>query len=251
MSRERTPSGALAVRRAEPALTTFQGKAAVVGEPLRAPASGLPCAHWRLRIVEFLAPGMELVHEVSSPHPLEIVRDEPARAAPDLDDDDGAGAGHRAFAPPAPPAARIRLAPESARIHAVPTLFREGTPGALAVAREFGLRGRVRVEEVLIRQGEALSAEGVLTDPAGALSHGPFRTIDAPLELLAATLRLENGLSLRPIILPWVLGAAAAMLGTLGAATALLHWWDGKVKRSVPNVPTEIGVKKIVRPLWP
>jgi hypothetical protein len=41
------------------------------------------------------------------------------------------------------------------------------------------------------------------------------------------------------------------MLGTLGAATALLHWWDGKIKRSIPNMPSEIGAKKIVRPLWP
>ena len=72
------------------------------------------------------------------------------------------------------------------------------------------------------------------------------------MSVMAATLRVEGGLSLRPIILPWVLGAAAAILGTLGAATALLHWWDGKLRRpSFPSMPSEIGAKKHVHPLWP
>src|SRR5207248_1339465 len=85
-------------------------------------------------------------------------------------------------ASPEPPV-RVRLAPDHARIQAMPSLFRVGTPGALAVAQQFGMRGAVRVEEVVIRPGEAVEAEGVLSDPAVALSSGPFRTIDAPLEL--------------------------------------------------------------------
>jgi hypothetical protein len=145
----------------------------------------------------------------------------------------------------------VRLAPDSARVQAVPVLFRVGTPGALAVAQQFGLRGAVRVEEVVIRAGEAVQASGVLADPGAALSRGPFRTIDAPLELLQPTLRLEGGLSLRPMLLPWALGAAAALLGTVGAAT-LLHWWEGPVKRPYSSgMPGDVGVRKVPRPHWP
>jgi hypothetical protein len=197
---------------------------------LRAPASGALCVHWRLRIVEFVTPGLELVHEVVSPEPLDIAwQREPLR-----------------------PPVRLRLAPENARIQAAPVLFREGTPGALAVARQFGLRGTVRVEEVVIRQGEALEAEGVLSDPGAALSRGPFRTVDIPPELLEVTLRLETGLSLRPVLLPWALGTAAALMGSMGVGTVLFHWWEGKVKRlGTLAIPAEMGVKKILRPRWP
>jgi hypothetical protein len=211
------------------ATTTLQGRADTLGEALRAPASGAPCVHWRLRIFEHVAPGMEFVHEVNSPEPLEIAwRPEPSG-----------------------PPVRVQVAPDSARIQAIPVLFRHGTPGALAVAAQFGMRGSVRVEEVIIRPGEELEAAGVLSDPATALSRGPFRTIDAPMELLQATLRLENGLSLRPVILPWALGAAAAFLGAMGAATALFHWWDGYKRPATANMPAEIGATKIKRPHWP
>jgi hypothetical protein len=209
---------------------SFQGSIEPVGEPLRAPASGVPCAHWRLRIFEHLAPGLEFVHEIHSPEPVDLAW----RREPEL------------------PMVRVRLAPESARLQATPVLFRVGTPGALAVARQFGLQGDVRVEEVIIRPGEAVEATGVLADPSAALSRGPFRTIDAPLELLQATLRLETGLSLRPVLLPWALGAAAALLGTMGAVT-LLHWWEAHARRSAsfPNVPGDIGTRKIPHPQWP
>ena len=50
----------------------LHGNIEPVGEPLRAPASGVPCAHWRLRIFEHVAPGMEFVHEVLSPEPVEL-----------------------------------------------------------------------------------------------------------------------------------------------------------------------------------
>jgi hypothetical protein len=210
--------------------TTLEARAEPVGEPLRAPASGAPCVHWRLRIFEHVAHGMEFVHEVVSPEPIDLVwRREPER-----------------------PPVRIRLAPESARLQAQPVLFRPGTPGALSVARQFGLAGVVRVEEVIVRAGESVEAVGVLADPAAALSRGPFRTIDAPLELLGATLRLETGLGLRPVMLPWVLGTAAALLGSMGAATALLHRWGGHIKRVTgPSAPIEIGARKPLRLQWP
>jgi hypothetical protein len=223
----RTPS-ALAIQ--PPPATRLQGTVGPVGEPLRAPASGLPCAHWRLRIFEHVAPGMEFVHEVTSPEPLEI-----------------------AYRPdPAEPLRRVRLAPDHARIQAVPALFRMGTPGALAVARQFGMRGAVRVEEVIIRPGELVEAEGVLSDPSEALSRGPFRTIDAPLELTRATVRMEAGLSLRPVILPWALSMAAMVVGTAAAATALLHWWDLQGKRTtLPGPGPEMGAKRAPHPRWP
>jgi hypothetical protein len=204
-----------------PPPTRLQGTVDTVGEPLRAPASGLPCVHWRLRIFEHVAPGMEFVHEVTSPEPLEIA------CQPD----------------PAQPPRRVRLAPDHARIQAMPTLFRMGSPGALAVAQQFGMRGAVRVEEVVIRPGEAVEAEGVLSDPSTALSSGPFRTIDAPLELLQATVRMEASLSLRPVILPFALTMAAAVAGTAAATSALLHWLDVHPHRgpSIPGTPPEVG----------
>jgi hypothetical protein len=208
---------------------TLHGNIEPVGEPLRAPASGVPCAHWRLRIFEHVAPGMEFVHEVLSPEPVELAWRQ---------EDDS-------------PMVRVRLEPDTARIQAAPVLFRVGTPGALAVARQFGLRGDVRVEEVVIRPGETVEATGVLADPSAALSRGPFRTIDAPLELLQPTLRMETSLSLRPVLLPWALGAAAALLGTMGAAT-VLHWWEAHARRpSFPGAPVDIGSRKVPRPHWP
>jgi hypothetical protein len=213
-----------------PATATLQGHLEPVGELLRAPASGVPCVHWRLRIFEHLAPGLEFVHDVQSPEPVELAW----RREPEL------------------PLVRVRVAADTARLHAAPVLFRAGTPGALAVARQFELQGEIRVEEVIIRPGEAVEATGVLADPSAALSRGPFRTIDAPLELLQPTLRLDTGLSLRPVLLPWALGAAAALLGTMGAVT-LLHWVEAQARRSAsfPGVPGDIGARKAPHPQWP
>jgi hypothetical protein len=210
--------------------TRLQATVGTAGEALRAPASGLPCVHWRLRIFEQVAPGMEFVHELTSPEPLELS----CRANQD------------------DPPMRVRLAPDQARIQAMPSLFRMGTPGALAVAQLFGLRGLVRVEEVILRPGELVEAEGVLSDPSEALSCGPFRTIDAPLELLQATVRAEAGLSLRPVILPWALTMAAAVAGTAACTAAVMHWWDLHTKApSIPGVAPDIGAQRIPRPRWP
>src|SRR5262245_33881467 len=111
----------------------LQGSVSASTEILRSPASGAPCAHWRLRIIEAVAPGMELVHEVSSPEPLDLTWQ------PD----------------PALPPRTLRIAPEAADIEALPAWHRAGSPAALAVAQHFGLRTVVRVEEVLVRHGEA------------------------------------------------------------------------------------------------
>lgn len=223
-------SDSRALTRRPPPVTTLQGNAEAIGDLLRAPASGTPCVHWRLRIVEYVAPGLELVHEVVSPEPLEIA----AR-----------GDGGQVVT-------RVRLSPEDARLQAMPVLFREGTPGALAVAQQFGLRGTVRVEEVVIRHGEALEAEGVLSDPGAALSRGPFRSIDAPAELLSPTIRLETGLSLRPVILPWALGTAAALLTSTGIGAAIVHYVRGKAMRPTTlAIPAEIGLERVSRWHWP
>ncbi len=212
-----------------PVTTVVHGTAAALGEPLLSPASRTPCVHWRLRIVETVAPGLDLVHDVVSPEPVDII------CRPDATKGE----------------VRVRVAAESASLQAVPALFRQGTPGATAVARQFGLRGTVRVEEVVLRDGEALEAEGVLTDPGAALSRGPFRTIDAPLELLQATLRLVSGPILRPVLLPWALGTAAAVLGTVGVGALLASLFEDNAEPTVFPFPAEIGKKKVVRPLWP
>jgi hypothetical protein len=218
---------------------TVRGQATTEGELLRAPASGAPCVHWRLRIFETVAAGMELVHEVTSPGPLEVTWRRGADRGP---------APH-AGADGEPAVVRVSL--EGARLEAQPALFRPGSAGAEAVARQFGLVGAVRVEEVAIKPGERLEAEGVLLDPAAGDAR-PFRANQSPAELVDATVRLETGVALRPAILPWALGTAAALLGAAGAATAVAklgHLW--KMRLDVPPPPAEIGPAKFPRPRWP
>ncbi len=175
---------------------SLEGRAEAGFELLRAPASGQPCVHWRLRVVEHLTARTELVHEIASPESFDLAW--------------GADAVERRLP------LRIRIDPGAAAIEAVPTLHRAGTPGALAVARAFGFRGALSVEEVVIRSGDALSADGVLQDLS--FGAGPFRAAAQGLELQGATLRLPSR-SLGPALLPWALGTAAALLGGMGLAT--------------------------------
>jgi hypothetical protein len=165
-------------------------------ELLRAPASGQPCVHWRLRVVEHLTARTELVHELASPEAFDLA---------------WGGAGDERGT-----SVRIRLDPSAAVIEATPSLYRAGTPGALAVASAFGFRGALSVEEVLIRPGDTLEADGVLQDLA--FGAGPFRAAAQGLELCDATVRLPSR-SLAPVLLPWALGTAAALLGGMGLAT--------------------------------
>jgi len=183
--------------------------------------------HWRLRIFERISPMTELVHEVLSPEPFEL----------------------RWSADPLQPPRPVRLDAERVHIEAQPVLHREGTAGAESVARHFGLQGRVRVEEVLIRQGENVEASGVLFDPAAAGSAGPFRATHTSAELCDATVKLPTGISLRPALLPWALGTAAALLGAAGAVSALSKLW--KIRLDHVGAAAEIGPVKIRRPRWP
>jgi hypothetical protein len=181
-----------------PPAALLRGTATAASELLRSPASGAACVHWRLRIYETVAAGAELVHEVMAHEPFDLAwREDPTL-------------------PPRP----VRLASERVNIEAQPTLHAEGSPGALAVAGHFGLSGKVRVEEVLLRQGADLEAEGLLFDPQ-AVEAGPYRGHQGRAELFEATVRLSTGMALRPALLPWALGTAAALLTAAGAATAL------------------------------
>jgi len=185
---------------------SFEGTIHVGSELLRSPVSGLPCVHWRLRITQHIAPRMQLVHEVASPDPFEIHWA--------FADDDAVEEG--ADGQPSAPPLKLRLDPESARIHAAPALHREGSPGALAAGRQFGLEGPLRVEEVMLHQGEPVACEGILEDTAALDS--PFRNASHGPELLDPTLRLATP-SIGPALLPWALGTAAALLGVTAAAT--------------------------------
>lgn len=212
-----------------PTVTAVAGTVTVGAEPLRSPASGALCAHWRLRVFEIVAPGMEFVHEAASPDFIDIVWRE--RSEDEL--------------------RVVRVPPESASIVALPALHREGSRGALAVAAHMGLHGRVRVEEVLLRHGEDVEAEGVLLDPGAALSRGPLRAVDLPPELVEATVRVV-GSTLGPVLLPWALGTAAAVLGAVGTAATVASL----ARRMLPPIrgtspAAEIGVPRPPHPRWP
>ena len=143
---------------------------------------------------------------------------------------------HRRRRPPI----RIQVDPEATRIEATPTLHREGTPGALAVAPAFGFAGALAVEEVLIRPGEDVERRG---DPGGRRPRGR----PVPQRVPARALRCHGAAGVaepRP-------GAAAVGAGDrrgaagqhrgLGAgrpgATTLLHLRDGgpSAHRALPR----------------
>jgi hypothetical protein len=200
-------------------LVSLEARAEAGFELLRAPASGRPCVHWRLRVVEHLTARTELVHELASPESFDLVwGGEAAASSASVGAASAASSLSAPGLPSHPPRlpVRIRVDPGAARIEATPTLHRAGTPGALAVARTFGFRGDVSVEEVIIHSGDALTAEGVLQDLT--FGAGPFRSAAQGLELLDVTVRLPSR-SLGPALLPWALGTAAALLGGLGLAT--------------------------------
>jgi hypothetical protein len=221
-------------------LVTLEAEAQAAQELLRAPASGHPCVHWRLRVVEHLTARTELVHDLASPEPFELAWG----GAPDV--------GRSAV--------RIRLDPETARIEATPTLHRAGTPGAEAVARAFGFRGSVTVEEVIIRAGDTVTADGILQDLAyGA---GPFRAPSGALALYEATVRLPSRGLAPAALIPWAFGTAAALLGGMGLATwaawryHLAHlppassWRISSRPLSSP-APAQLSAPEIPRPRFP
>jgi hypothetical protein len=224
-------------------LVSLEARAEPAEELLRAPASGQPCVHWRLRVVEHLTARTELVHDLASPEMFELAWG----GAPD------AARGRTPV--------RIRLDPETARIEATPTLHRAGTPGAEAVARAFGFRGAVTVEEVIIRAGDTVTADGLLHDLANGA--GPFRAPSGALALYEATVRLPaRGLAPAALI-PWAFGTAAALLGGMGLATwaawhhHLAHlpqanaWRIGSLPMSSPPAPAQLSPPEIPRPRFP
>jgi len=158
---------------------------------LRSPVTDQACVYWRLRVVEHLTARSALVHEMASSEPFDLVWGESRTV-------------------------RVRVDPGVAHIEATPTLHREGTPGALTIAGNYGFSGAISVEETVIRSGETLEAEGLLEDVAFGL--GPVRGAAHHLELLDATLRLPSR-SIGPALLPWALGTAAALLSGMGLAT--------------------------------
>jgi hypothetical protein len=243
-----------------PTPVNFVGTARAGAALLRSPVSGLACVHWRLRIVERLTARTELVHEVASDEPFELAWGAgDADGAVDVEVEPSAR-------PPGRPELRVRIAPESARIQATPVLHREGSPGALAVARHFNFSGAIAVQEVVIRVGQALTAEGVLDDLDAAVGAAPFRGTGRGPELLDATVILASR-GLGPALLPWALGTAAALMSGMGLATYaawrthVLHLPAGSSLRLLrpssrhavigPVVGSSLGPVEIPRPRLP
>lgn len=167
------------------------------GEDLvRSPITDRPCVYWRLRIVESLTVGSQLVHELASSQSFHLLW----------------GARDGATAP-----VRILVEPDNARIDGTPTLYRHGSAGALAAARAFGFPGALSVEEITVLAGDEIAAAGTLLDPR--VDAGPFRTIEREPELIDARLTIAP-LPLGQALLPWAVGTAAAVLSGIG----LVSW---------------------------
>jgi hypothetical protein len=179
---------------------SFEGLACAGATVLRSPVSGQPCVYWRVRIAQRLTARTQLVHEIASEEPFELAWQ------------------HAGADTSGPPALRVRLDPTAARIEASPVLHREGTPGAEAAAQYFGLAGAVSVEETLIRLHETLTADGILSDLDAAVGAGPTRGTSRGPELVDALVTVESK-SLGPVLLPWALSTAAALMGGMGLAT--------------------------------
>ena len=210
-----------------PAPVSFEAVASAGAALLRSPVSGQACVYWRVRITQRLTDRSQLVHEIESEEAFELRwggQGAAAEAAADPLADasaDGSSDGSSDGSWDAPGAGRrddlrVRLLPQAARIQAPPVLHREHTPGAEAAGKYFGLAGPLVVEEVLIRAGEALSAEGIVCDPEA--DAGPFRATSRGPELVEALVTVESR-SLAPVLLPWALGTAAAIMSGMGLAT--------------------------------
>jgi hypothetical protein len=184
-----------------PVPVSFEALASPGATLLRSPVSGQPCVYWRVRVIQRLTDRSQLVHEIESEESFEL-RWGRRNGSDDLPNED----------------VRLRVLPEAARIQAPPVLHREGTPGAEAAGKAFGLAGPLIVEEVLLRVGEALTAEGIVSDLDAAVGAGPFRGTTRGPELIEALITVESK-SLAPVLLPWALGTAAVLMSGMGLAT--------------------------------
>jgi hypothetical protein len=174
----------------------FSARAEPGADLVHSPVNGRPCVYWRLRVVERLTAGSQLVHEMASSQPFRLLW----------------GARDGATAP-----VRILVEPDNARIEAAPTLYRQGSAGALAVARAFGFPGALSVEEIAVQPGDEIAAAGTLLDPR--VDAGPFRTIEREPELIEARLTVAS-VTLGQALLPWAVGTVAAVLSGVG----LVSW---------------------------
>ena len=212
-----------------PQAVTFTGWTRSRGELLRSPVSGQPCVHWRLRIAEQVNPSLRLVHEIASPEDFDLAWNETP------------GAGE----------VRVRVPAEAVNIQATPVLHTMGSPGAVAIARHFGFAGALSVEEVALRENVEIVADGYVDGLDATAAPGPFRGVAHEMELLGATVRVPARAVLAPVLLPWALGTAAALLGGVGAATWAAYRFDlvprfhGVPRGSAP--PSEIGPRRFQR----
>lgn len=218
----------------------LRGRATVDRQPLTAPASGVPCAYWSLRVIEVVAPGLEFVHEVCADADLLVELAEPA--APDNAPNRGAPRQRKVVVPRA-----------HARVHVPPVLHHPGSPGAVAVARALGLFGELHVEEFLLRLRDEVRLTGALVEPAADV---PSRRVHAPVELWQAEVRLVE--PPRPVrLLPWALGTGALLLGALGGAAALLRRMEALSSSPRKALPAEVrgapalGPPRHARADWP
>jgi hypothetical protein len=187
------------------------GHVACPGEPLLSPVSGASCAYWRLRIVEELEPTLRLVHEMASSEPFEII-ESPGRSDAANDCADEASR-------------RVRILPGATQVQGISIYHRPGSAGARAAALHFELSGALGIEETLLHPGDAILAEGLLEELDGIA--GPFRATMRERELVGALVRTVDRASLAPVLLPWALGTAAALLGGVGMAAwaaSHSHW---------------------------
>ena len=234
---------------------TFDGTALRRSELLSAPASGSPCVHWRLKIIEPIAARLQFVHEIASPDTFDLawaLPDMPS-ARPSASDDRqlrllAAEASARSDAPSsAQSVVRVRVMAESLRLAATPVLHRPGSPGALRVAQQFGLSNTIAVEEIALGEGERVSAEGILEGGALGRLRGPFRDVAGEVELHDGALTLPPRREIGPALLPWALGTAAAIFAGMGAVTwAAWHFGHrGPARTGAPPAQllraTEIG----------
>ena len=204
----------------------FSGQVEPGADLVRSPVTEQPCVYWRLRIVERLTVGSDLVHEMASSQAFRLLW----------------GARDGLTAP-----VRVLVEPDGAHIEAAPTLHRHGSPGALAVARAFGFPGALSVEETTILPGDELVAVGTLFDPQ--VDAGPFRTAVREPELVEATLTLAT-VSLSEALLPWAVGTAAAVLGGIGLATWAAWHYHGLHEAAQPTCAGH-GPTYLERPQFP
>ncbi len=128
------------------------------------------------------------------------------------------------------------------------------------MARAFGFRGAVTVEEVIIRAGEAVTADGLLQDPS--FGAGPFRAPEGSLALYEATVHLQSRGLAPAVLIPWAFGTAACAPRRHGArdlgglalppgAPADRGRAPGASERCPTAAPARMAPPEVPRPRFP